>query len=771
MLRTALAAALFVPFAVSTASRAADLAGSPADAKKVEFFETKIRPVLVEQCYKCHSEDAAKAGKLKGGLKLDTRAGLLKGGDTGSAMTPGKADAGTLLKSLKYDGDVQMPPKGKLPDAVVKDFETWIAGGAADPRTGDTAKASTIDIEKGKRFWSLVAPKEPPVPELRDPQSAIRNPVDAFVRAKQAEKGLKPVGQADRRTLIRRAYFDLTGLPPAPEAVEAFLKDESPEAFAKVIDRLLASPQYGEKWARHWLDVARYAEDQAHTFGVKPKTQAWRYRDWVIQAFNSDMPYDRFVKLQIAGDMMPDAPADSFQKFAGLGFLGLGAEYYKNTAAAQAVAEELDDRVDTLTRGFLGVTVSCARCHDHKFDPIPTRDYYSIAGIYMGTAMSDAPLAPPDEVKAYTAAQNKLKQAEDRLKKAQTDLKAKSGGFAGLLASNVAAKTLPDAIAKLKKEMPPALPVVHVVSGNGPGMPVYIRGNPAAKGEPAPKGFLQVLPSPKPPGGDFTRLDLANAIASKDNPLTARVIVNRVWAWHFGRGLVSTPSNFGKLGDRPSHPELLDWLAVNFVKNGWSMKWLHRQIMTAGTYQLESRPDLDNDRSDAANVYLWRGTRKRLEIEDWRDSLLAVSGTLDPKFGGPTFDLRDANAKRRTVYAKVSRHELDGLLRLFDFPDANVTADKRVTTTVPQQQLFALNSGFMIAQAQAFAARVEKLGTTDEERIAAAYRLAFGRAPEKAESDLARKFLKMPTKPDDRLTRWQQYAQVLLASNELMYVD
>jgi len=319
--------------------------------------------------------------------------------------------------------------------------------------------------------------------------------------------------------------------------------------------------------------------------------------------------------------------------------------------------------------------------------------------------------------------------------------------------------------------MPTAPPVVHVVSGNGVGMKVYIRGNPATKGEDAPKGFPQVLPSQAAAGKDFTRLDLANAIASKDNPLTARVFVNRVWAWHFGRGLVNTPSNFGALGDKPSHPELLDWLAVNFMKNGWSLKWLHRQIMLAGVYQLESKPDASNDKTDAANVYLWRGTRKRLEIEDWRDSLLAVSGNLDPQFGGPTFDLRDANAKRRTVYAKVSRHELDGLLRLFDFPDANVTADKRTVTTVPQQQLFALNSGFMIAQAQAFAARVEKMGTSDADRVTAAYRLAFGRSPEKAEADLALRFLQLPNKTDDKLTRWQQYAQVLLASNELMYVD
>ena len=741
------------------------------DAKKVEFFETKIRPVLVEQCHSCHSAEAAKAKKLKGGLALDTQAALLAGGDSGPAVVPGKPAAGTLLPSLRYGGDLQMPPKGKLPDAVVKDFERWIADGAADPRTGTVAKGAGIDIEKGKRFWSLVPPKEPVVPTITNHKSQSANEIDAFVQAKWAEKGLTPAPRADKRTLIRRAYYDLTGLPPPPDAVEAFLADESAGAFAKVIDALLLNPQYGEKWARHWLDVARYAEDQAHTFAVKPKSQAWRYRDWVVAALNADMPYDRFVKLQIAGDMLPDAPADPFTKFAGLGFLGLGAEYYKNTAREQAIAEELDDRVDTLTRGFMGFTVACARCHDHKFDPIPTKDYYALAGIYMGTNLTDAPLGAPDKVKAYSAAQAELKKADATFKKAQTEAKGKKGAWRARVGKLLALKAAADDLARVKKDVPPAPPVAHVISGNGPGMKVYIRGNPATKGDDVPKGFPQVLPSPAAAGKDFTRLDLANAVASKDNPLTARVIVNRVWAWHFGRGLVNTPSNFGKLGDRPSHPELLDWLAVNFVQNGWSLKWLHKQIMTANVYQLASTPDAANDKMDAANVYLWRGTRQRLEIEEWRDSLLAVSGNLDAKLGGPSFDLRDANATRRTVYAKVSRHELDGLLRLFDFPDANVTADKRAVTTVPQQQLFALNSAFMIAQARAFAKRVEALGATDAERVTAAYRLAFGRTPAKGELDLALRFLKLPPQPGDTLTRWQQYAQVLLASNELLYVD
>jgi hypothetical protein len=761
MLRTALTLALLTP--------SWGFAADP-DAAKVEFFEKKIRPVLAESCYKCHSAEAQKQKKLKGGLLLDSKAGWEKGGDTGPAVVPGKPTEGTLLATLKYDGDVQMPPKGKLPDAVIRDFEKWIADGATDPR-GDVAikPAAGIDIEKGKQFWSFVPPKEPPVPVGRDAKRSA-NPIDAFVAAKWAEKGLQPAPVADRRTLVRRAYLDLIGLPPTPEEVDEFLaaSEAKPQAaYEELVDKLLASPHHGEKWARHWLDVARYAEDQAHTFAVTPKTQAWRYRDWVIDALNADMPYDLFVKLQVAGDMLKDGPQDTFTKFGGLGFLGLGAEYYKNTARDQAIAEELDDRVDTLTRGFLGVTVACARCHDHKFDPIPQKDYYSIAGIYMGTNFTDTPLAPPEKVKAYEDAQKKLKAAEDGLKKAQNAAKAKSGDKE--LAQK--AKEMAAEVARMKKEMPAPLPVVHGVSGNGPGMKVYIRGNPATKGDDAPKGFLQVLPCEVAPGANFTRLDLANAIASEANPLTARVIVNRVWAWHFGRGIVSTPDSFGALGERPTHPELLDWLAVNFVKNGWSLKWLHRQIMLSSVYQLDSRADAKNDKVDAANVYLWRANRRRLEIEQWRDSLLAVSGNLDPTRGGPTFDLRNANVNRRTVYAKISRHELNGLLRLFDFPDANVTAAKRSVTTVPQQQLFALNSEFMVSQAKAFAARVAKLGKTDAERITAAYRLAFGRTPESREVELAEQFLQLPPKTDDKLTRWEQYAQVLLASNELMYVD
>ena len=756
MLLTARSLAALAAFvALPNLVRAAD------DPKAIEFFENKIRPVLVEHCIKCHGEEAAKEKKLKGGLRLDSKAGWQKGGDTGAAIVPGKPTEGTLLASIRYDGDNKMPPKSKLPANAIADFEKWIKDGVVDPRTEPAnAKAPTIDFEKGRQFWSLRPPMS------RDAKDAT---IDSFVAEKWKEKGLAPVAATDKRTLIRRAYFDLLGLPPSPEEVDAFIADASPDAFAKLIDKLLASPHYGERYARYWLDVARYAEDQAHTFGVKPKSNAWVYRDWVIKAFNADMPFDKFARLQLAGDLVPETEGDQFTRMAALGLLGLGADYYKNTAREQAIAEELDDRVDVVSRAFLGLTVSCARCHDHKFDPIPTRDYYSLAGIFYGTSLTDFPLGPKDEVKAYSDAEKKLKAAEDKMKKMQADAKAKP--MDKELAAG--AKEQVAEVEKLKKEMPKQPLAAPVLSGNGTAMKVYIRGNPATKGEDAPKGFLQVIASspPRKQGSDFTRLDLANAIATSENPLTARVIVNRVWAWHFGRGIVNTPSNFGKLGDAPSHPKLLDHLAVEFVKRGWSIKWLHREIMMSKVYQLTSQSNIDNNKSDAANVYLWRGTRKRLDVEAWRDSLLAISGTLDEKEGGPTFDLKDANSKRRTVYAKVSRHELDGLLRLFDFPDANVTADKRSVTTVPQQQLFALNSDFMVNQAKAFSLRVSKMGSSDEDRIKAAYRLAFNRLPAPRELSIGLAYLKLPAKPDDKLTRWEQYAQALLASNEVMYVD
>ena len=464
---------------------------------------------------------------------------------------------------------------------------------------------------------------------------------------------------------MRRATFDLTGLPPTADELGAFLADPSAGAFARVVERLLASPHYGERWARHWLDVARYGEDQAHTFQARKYPDAFRYRDWVVKAFNQDMPYDRFVMEQIAGDLL-DGP-DRAERLAALGFFALGPVYY-----GKAVADELDDRLDTLSRGFLGLTVACARCHDHKFDPIPARDYYALAGVFASTDYKEYVLTSAGTI-------------DDKAVSEPTD-KAKKQG---------------------KSE--PRKPVLHSLSEGAKiaNLHVHLRGNPATLGEEAPRHFLSILAGDHPTL--FTkgsgRLELAQAIANRKNPLTARVLVNRIWMHHFGRGIVATPSNLGAMGERPTHPELLDYLANQFMANGWSIKALHREIMLSAAYQRSSQYELENARRDPDNRWLWRMSRRRLQVEAFRDGLLAVAGNLDFRIGGPALDLSSDNNFRRTLYGAVSRHNLDPLLRLFDFPDANLTNDRRAVTTVPLQQLFVLNSEFIIRQASALAAR------------------------------------------------------------------
>jgi hypothetical protein len=758
----------FLPLACAAAFLAAlPLLAAEPDPKGVEFFESKIRPVLVEQCYKCHSTES---GKSKGSLTLDTRAATLKGGQTGPAVVPGNPEKSLLLAALRHEGDVKMPPKTKLPDAIVKDFRRWVEIGAPDPRDRAASPPSNIDWSKARDFWSFRPVRKPSPPTVKN-TAWPKTDLDRFILARLETEGLPPVALADKRTLIRRATFDLTGLPPTPDEIDTFLKDDSADAFAKVVDRLLKSPHYGERWARHWLDVARYAEDQAHTFGVKPNTEAYRYRDWVIDAFNADMPYDLFVKRQIAADLMDGDTSDGIKNRPALGFFGLGAQYYKNSDAARAAADELDDRVDTLARGFLGLTVSCARCHDHKFDPVPTQDYYSIAGIFSSCKLANLPMVPRAEADRYTEAQKPLLEADNKLKELQKSEKSKP-----TTEGKQRIKDLQAEMDKLKKSAPPAPPMTHALAEAAPtDMHVFVRGNPAQQGDLAPRRFLRVLAGDNPPR--FTkgsgRLELAQAIASKDNPLTARVIVNRVWAWHFGRGLVGTPSNFGQLGERPTHPELLDDLTARFVENGWSLKWLQREIMLSATYQLSSDSSAKQQAVDPDNRLLGHMNRRRLDIEAYRDALLAVSGQLDQSFGEPTIDLNSGQNRRRTVYCKVSRHELNSLLRLFDFPDANITSERRTETTVPQQQLFVLNSPFVIGQAKALAARVGAEEHDDPARVRRAYLLAYGRPATEAEVTVSLHYLGGKDDSTERngLTRWERYGQALLAANEFLYID
>jgi hypothetical protein len=798
-----------------------------------EFFESKIRPVLAEQCLKCHGEK-----KAKGGLRLDTRAGWEKGGDNGPALLRKKSGSSLLIKQIRGapESPPQMPPEHPLAKSVVDDFVRWVDMGAPDPRSGGGTVAKQIDWKAAGEFWAF-----------KPPTTSKESSIDAYIDEKLVERKLKPSAPADRWTLLRRVTFDLTGLPPTESEVREFQADSSPEAFAKVVDRLLASPAYGEHQARLWLDVARYAEDQAHVTEGKLGF-AWRYRDWVIEAFNKDISYDRFVKLQIAADLMEDDATDPADRRA-LGFVGLGNIYARPNDLARARAEQWDDRVDTLSRAFLGLTVSCARCHDHKFDPIPTLDYYSLTGVIADTKDSVVWIAPKDQVSAYEAAAAKsaevtgkaaafLQAETDRhalekietlvdaalavwadptinkglaefLKKEKTPKTREEAGklqkyvmenvlkpikqrnldqFKGLFGEKGAypltEKIVVDAASDdWKKEyaplqaaakevaalVPPEPPKCHGVSEveKPTDLRVYVRGNPGKTGEVAPRRFLRVLAGSDAPRFQkgSGRLELADAIADARNPLTARVMVNRIWQQHFGRGLVATASNFGALGSRPTHPELLDALADRFMREGWSIKKLHKELLLTKAYQRSSTIDPRQEAVDPENQWLWRASRRRLAIEELRDAVLAVTGSLDRTLYGASGDVDDAAYLRRTIYGRISRHELSQLLRLFDFPDPNLSSERRIDTTLPQQALFLLNSPFMIARAKALAA----LGAEDPaQRIT---RLTFGRDPSATELEIATAFLSASDREPLKLSRAERYAQALLASNAFLFID
>jgi mono/diheme cytochrome c family protein len=691
-----------------------------------DFFEKAVRPVLSTHCFACHGPE-----KHKGGLRLDTRDAMMAGGDSGPAIVPGKPEDSRLITAVHYDDTPRMPPKGKLKAEEIAALTEWVRRGAVWPDTDARVRPAPIAgreltiTDKDRAFWSFQPVANPPLPAVRD-AAWPRTSIDYFLLARLEAAGLHPVEPADKRTLLRRVTFDLTGLPPTPEEVDAFLADDSPDAYARVVDRLLASSHYGERWARHWLDIARYGEDQAHSFQPRLYPQGFRYRDWLVRAFNADLPYDRFIQEQIAADLL-DGP-DRFDRLPALGFFALGPVYYGD----RLKLDQLDDRIDTLTRGFLGLTVACARCHDHKFDPIPTRDYYGLAGVFASTAYNEVPLVPPEVV--------------EEAKRNLTDKEKKN-------------------------KVQPKYPLIHALA-EAPAvtMRVHVRGNPATLGDEAPHRFLSILG-----GQPFThgsgRLDLAEAIASPDNPLTARVFVNRVWQHHFGKGLVRTPSNFGALGERPTHPNLLDHLATLFVRSGWSIKELHREIVLSAAYRQSSRLDAANQAVDPDNKLFWRMNRQRLEVEAWRDAMLAVSDRLDRTLGGPSRDLAAADNRRRTVYGAVSRHELNGLLRLFDFPDPNLTSDQRTVTTVPLQQLFVLNSEFMVGNAKALVARLLTGPEPDDaDRIRRAFLLLYGRPVTAPELELGLAYLSQPS-GEGTLTRWEEYAQVLLSANEFLYVD
>jgi len=774
--------------------------GKP-DSTQEEFFEARVRPVLATQCTECHGPK-----KQKGALRLDGRDAMLRGGQTGKVVVPGKPEESLLIQAIRHDGDVRMPPKRKLKDDDVWALTEWVKHRAiwpetsanaatpsttsASPMTQSAINPADVPKENNRTLWSL-QPVRSPTPPVVQFSAWPRSPIDRFILARLENAGLLPAPPADKLTLIRRASLDLTGLPPSPEEIDDFLRDSAADAFEKLVERLLTSPHYGERWGRYWLDVARYGEDQAHSFQPRLYPGGFRYRDWLVHTLNRDLPYDRFVLEQIAGDLL-DGP-ERLERLAALGFFACGPVYYGDSKKLDQYA----DRIDTLTRGFLGLTVACARCHDHKYDPIPTSDYYALAGVFASTEYVEVPAVSQDQVDAYNKAQaaiqskekeiagflkseaEKLKQkaTNEQLKKVERLLPAEPRKKLAGLRANLEA---------LKKRAPTKYPVIHTLAdaAKPSDVPVLIRGNPDTPGPKVPRRFLSVL------GGNQAtfhlgsgRLELAHAIACAENPLTARVLVNRVWQHHFGRGLVATASNFGTLGESPSHPDLLDWLARRFVSSGWSLKTLHREIMLSAVYQQSSRFDSKAFAQDPSNTLVWRMNRSRLDVEAWRDAMLTVAGRLDTALGGPSIELDAASNHRRTLYAKISRHDLTWMLRLFDFPDPNISSGSRAFTTVPLQQLFVLNSEFMIANAKAVAARLQRASSTsrtsnDTARIGDAYRLIFGRVPTERELKLGLAYLSSsesgPTNESSTpatLSRWERFTHALLATNEFAFVD
>jgi hypothetical protein len=599
-----------------------------------------------------------------------------------------------------------------------------------------TEAEDSIDWAKAREFWSFQAPVRHQPPAVRN-TSWPRQPMDYFVLTKIEARQLSPSPEAERRTLIRRLTFDLTGLPPTPEEIQEFLSDKEPDAYDRLAERLLASTRFGERMASLWLPLARYAEDQAHQVGDDTKffyPNAYHYREWVINAFNHDLPYDRFIKMQLAADIMGD---DGRANLSALGFLGLGPKYY-NRGRLDVMADEWEDRVDTVSRTMLGLTVACARCHDHKYDPITQSDYYAMAGVFASTKMVN--------VKPGENGKDVVEEKADKEASKKTD---------------------------------PA--VMHIVQeGTATNLNVFLRGNVERKGPVVERRFIQVLspPDAKPFEKGSGRLELAEAIASPRNPLAARVIVNRVWGALFGTPLVATPSNFGHSGQPPTNSELLDDLSVRFMENGWSIKQLVREIVLSSTYRQSSGGSrvpptgstrAQTDSNDDANDLLTHMNRKRLRIEQWRDGVLFVSGELDWT-GGKSLELDDPENHHRTVYGRVSRLKLNDFLMQFDYPDANVHAEKRAVTTTPMQKLFMLNSSFMLGKAKAFADRMTSdVKESECERVKRAYNTLYGRDPEKRELDLAMDYLGKPA--NGEMSRWERYAQVLLASNEMLYVD
>ncbi|MAX36617.1 MAG: hypothetical protein CME33_08620 [Gimesia sp.] len=922
-----------------------EAAGKASD-KGIAFFESKIRPVLIKHCYECHAADSK---SIRGSLLLDTRAGLLKGGDSGAALTLGKPAESLLLESLKFES-FEMPPSGKLSPEIIADFETWIKMGAPDPRDGESKLVKqSVDIETGKQFWAFRPITDQPVPTVTD-AAWNQTAIDRFIRARQEQQKLQPAAAASRTTLVRRLYYDLTGLPPTPAQIDRYLKDESPAATEKLVDELLASPHFGERWGRYWLDIARYSQSTGGGRSLLYDS-AWRYRNYVIDSFNADKPYDQFITEQIAGDLLD---AKDYQQrreqLVATAFLLLGPTNYEQQDKEQLRMDVIDEQIQTVGRAFLSMTLGCARCHDHKFDPIPASDYYALAGIFRSTKMltpgnvsgwtkRPLPLPAPEKTK-YDAYQQTLASLDSQIKSKQSELKLlrtnlntitlddsaatligdwtestfyknyvgkgyihdkhtakgeklvkfsprklKSGRYDVQLAYNSAesrASRVPitvktplgkqtvylnqrieptdgtfasvgqfefsgtaddeiivsnegtdgyvivDAIrfisapadpadktqeqaavseykqtllkiketrqqlTALKTEMehhkktaPPEVPeIMSVYEQDEPGdYHLLLRGDVHHVGKKVPRGFLtvaQTSQAPAIPADASGRRELARWITDPHNPLTARVYVNRIWHHLFGSGLVRTVDNFGFRGETPSHPELLDHLALKLIDNGWSTKAMIREIVLSKTYQLSSHSSAEQRETDPDNRLLSHQNHRRLDAEAIRDTILLVSGKLDLSQQAQTIrpDTKSEYGYQfqnhfRSVYVPVFRNRLHDLLAIFDFPDPNLSVGRRNTSTLSTQALYLMNNPFVIEQAQNTAQRLlEKYPDDDAARINALFRLSLGRLPSQAERNNTAAFLNQTDAQDSatELERWTACCQTIIACIDFRYI-
>ncbi len=835
-----------------------------ATPDQIQFFETKIRPVLVEHCYECH---AAGAKTVQGGLRVDHREGLRKGGDTGAAIVPGNGKQSLLLSALRYE-EVEMPPKRKLSESIIKDFEAWIAMGAPDPReTAADAQQRTIDLEAGRKHWAFQPIANPPTPLVKDGSWPI-DPLDHFILKQLETVGLRPVADADRYTWLRRVSLDLTGLPPTPAEIDFFVRDNSPRACEIVVDRLLGSRAFGERWARHWLDLTGYA-DMIGTSNNVFAEHAWRYRDYLIESYRKDKPFDRFVREQIAGDLLPGiSPEERAESITATGFLMVGDVEIVEPDKAKLEADHIDTQVSKIGMTFLGMTLGCVRCHDHKFDPIALTDYYGIAGMLRSSpsthkipfgvwSLLNSTELPetPDQLAA-----RKMHEAEhaEKLATMKTDrermeaekktvvqelaeLEKANKSLTEVAASESAAKAdgetkspaeqaapaadKKESLTKRRDELTEQLKkqaaaIQHAEffaskvpkafalhDGEQPSdMPIYIRGNPYAPGAMVPRGAIRVASwekFPEIPAGQSGRLQLADWLADRRNPLTPRVMVNRIWQKLFGEGLVRSVDYFGSRGETPSHPELLDHLATQFMQNGWSQKQLIRSIVLSRTYRLSSTNDPAAQQIDPDNRLLWRMHRQRLDAEALRDGLLAISGELQPSDGGPALVLeevencgelkkagvnppnythrkpRASQEFQRTIYLPVMRTNFnshDRLRSFFDFVNPAQIAGQRSQTVVPTQLLFVMNNELFRKRAKALANRLITESSSEEVRLNQLWLRVFNRPITFSERDEAIAFLaQLETTLETKDTvareslRWQELCHSLLASNEFIF--